>query len=141
MKNAQLTQSAKPTSLVAEVDRNNRRLEVRREDESMRSMVAVNAGIARPITEEEDEAIHQEAVAERLARFKGKGGKHGPLANVKTRVAVRISRESSVALTQIARRVGTKRAPLVAQILEIIARIPQEQWHRTMAKLEDVAEG
>jgi len=81
------------------------------------------------------DAEWQAHVDEKLANFGDKAGKHGPLASVQVRVALRVSRETHLGLVNLARAIGLKPGALQVLALDTIARIEPADFFTIIGKL------
>ena len=81
------------------------------------------------------DAEWQAHVGEKLANFGDKAGKHGALAAVQVRVALRVSRETHLGLANLARAVGLKTGALQVLALDTISRIEPADFFSIIGKL------
>jgi len=94
---------------------------------------------ARRLTPTEEDEMHAERTAARLAHFGGKAGKHGPLAAVKIAVMLRIPRAASLALGQIASDTGSSTAALLTQLAVIASKCDPENWYAAVVAFQGAA--
>ncbi|HZL43016.1 MAG TPA: hypothetical protein VFD66_07020 [Verrucomicrobiae bacterium] len=91
---------------------------------------------ARRWTEAEENEMHQEQVAARLARFGDKAGKHGALATTRVSVVLRVLKYGVYdSLQEMAVRNGTTVSALIIQASTILARVDPDRYHEAMTGL------
>ena len=99
---------------------------------------------ARPMTIDPILASDAERTAQidaKLARFGNRVGQHGALAAVQERLAVRISRDTSLRLTNLSRAVGLKHSAMLVLILDTASRIEAAEFFAEVARIQGRIKG
>lgn len=88
------------------------------------------------VASNEPDAMKEVTPKERLARFGDQAGKHGPLSAVRVLIPVRVHRDTGLAASLLARRLGLQRATWAAQGLAVLAQCHPDDWYRAVAAFQ-----
>lgn len=83
------------------------------------------------------DAEYEAHVAEKLARFGDRAGKHGPLSTITVPIMVRVSRDANLRATRLARQLGTRKSTWLAQLAEAASMCHPDDWYRAMAAFQN----